>query len=70
MSITLPSIGIQGLAPITPQNDAGRAEPASGFAQIVEQVSRYAEAGRPDGGRLCAGNRQSDRREARFRQQL
>ena len=38
MSISLPSIGLQDLAPITPQAMPGAA-PASGFAQIVEQVS-------------------------------
>jgi flagellar hook-basal body complex protein FliE len=38
MSISLPSIGLQDLAPITPQATPGAA-PASGFAQIVEQVS-------------------------------
>ena len=38
MSIVIPSIGIQDLAPIKPQS-SGSATPASGFAQIVEQVS-------------------------------
>jgi flagellar hook-basal body complex protein FliE len=38
MSVTLPSIGIQDLAPIKPQSTPGAA-PASGFAQVVEQVS-------------------------------
>ena len=38
MSVTLPSIGIQDLAPITPQPAPGTPA-ASGFAQIVEQVS-------------------------------
>jgi flagellar hook-basal body complex protein FliE len=36
MSIVIPSTGIQDLAPIKPQSAA---TPASGFAQIVEQVS-------------------------------
>jgi len=38
MSINLPSIGIQDLAPVTPQTVGGSA-PASGFQQIIEQVS-------------------------------
>ena len=38
MSINLPSIGIQGLAPIKPQTTPAAA-PANGFAQVVEQVS-------------------------------
>jgi len=37
MSITLPSIGIQDLAPITPQTNATPS--ANGFQQVVEQVS-------------------------------
>jgi flagellar hook-basal body complex protein FliE len=37
MSITLPSIGIQDLAPITPQSTT--APTSSGFEQVVEQVS-------------------------------
>jgi flagellar hook-basal body complex protein FliE len=39
MSINLPSIGIQDLAPVTPQQPVGGSAPASGFQQIVEQVS-------------------------------
>ena len=38
MSITLPSIGIQDLAPITPQSSTTQTSPG-GFEQIVEQVS-------------------------------
>jgi flagellar hook-basal body complex protein FliE len=38
MSIVIPSTGIQDLAPIKPQS-SGNSAPASGFAQIVEQVS-------------------------------
>jgi flagellar hook-basal body complex protein FliE len=38
MSITLPSIGIQDLAPITPQSAPSQTSPG-GFEQIVEQVS-------------------------------
>jgi flagellar hook-basal body complex protein FliE len=38
MSIVIPSTGIQDLAPIKPQT-SGSTAPASGFAQIVEQVS-------------------------------
>ncbi len=38
MSINLPSVGIQNLAPITPQTTPGAA-PAGGFAQVVEQVA-------------------------------
>lgn len=38
MSITIPSVGIQDLAPITPQTSTTPASP-SGFAQLVEQVS-------------------------------
>jgi len=37
MSITLPSIGIQDLAPITPQSTSGPTP--NGFEQVVEQVS-------------------------------
>jgi len=37
MSITLPSIGIQDLAPIKPQSNA--APTPGGFEQVVEQVS-------------------------------
>jgi flagellar hook-basal body complex protein FliE len=37
MSITLPSIGIQDLAPITPQSTT--APSSNGFEQVVEQVS-------------------------------
>ncbi len=40
MSIVIPSVGIQDLAPITPQSSApSSTAPASGFQQIVEQVS-------------------------------
>jgi len=39
MSINLPSIGLQDLAPIKPQTTPGAAAPASGFAQVVEQVA-------------------------------
>ena len=38
MSITLPSIGIQDLAPITPQSTTNAPTPG-GFEQVVEQVS-------------------------------
>jgi flagellar hook-basal body complex protein FliE len=38
MSITLPSIGIQDLAPVKPQA-ATPAAPASGFEQVIEQVA-------------------------------
>jgi len=38
MSITLPSIGIQDLAPITPQS-TNSAPTINGFEQVVEQVS-------------------------------
>jgi flagellar hook-basal body complex protein FliE len=38
MSIVIPTTGIQDLAPIKPQS-SGTTAPASGFAQIVEQVS-------------------------------
>lgn len=38
MSINIPSVGIQDLAPIKPQT-SGTTAPASGFAQVVEQVS-------------------------------
>ena len=38
MSINLPGIQLQNLAPITPQSAPGAA-PASGFAQVIEQVS-------------------------------
>jgi flagellar hook-basal body complex protein FliE len=38
MSIVIPTTGIQDLAPIKPQS-SGITAPASGFAQIVEQVS-------------------------------
>jgi len=37
MSITLPSIGIQDLAPITSQSTSGPTP--NGFEQVVEQVS-------------------------------
>lgn len=38
MSINLPTIGIQDLAPITPQAPSGPAA-TNGFEQIVEQVA-------------------------------
>lgn len=39
MSITLPSIGIQDLAPITPQTTPSAPNAPGGFEQVVEQVS-------------------------------
>ena len=38
MSINLPTIGIQDLAPITPQSSSG-AVASGGFEQVVEQVA-------------------------------
>jgi len=38
MSINLPTIGIQDLAPITPQSASGPAA-TGGFEQVVEQVA-------------------------------
>jgi flagellar hook-basal body complex protein FliE len=40
MSIVVPSQGIPDLAPITPQTNAA---PASGFSQVIEQVSATLE---------------------------